>query len=1160
MCRKSTYLSSVILVLGVATSTVVADLVAYYPLDEGTGTTTADASGNGHDGTLNNGVTWVLPGYVGNSAINVDGNAGSRVAIGTWDPSEGTGQLSLALWVKWSGEQDKSDHQGLIGKRDSWAASGALRWFLEVRNNGRIHLRNYSQGVAAPAGTLDPFVNQWAHIAVTFDGTTARIYLNGVEQASGDFSLHDKTNAAMGIGCTHGGSNTNQEVFSGDLDEVYIYNNALSETEIQNLAQGVLPTFPKARAPQPEDGATQENAWASLSWKQGDSAASHNVYFGDNFGDVSNGTGGTFQGNQPSALFLVGLPEYPYPDGLTIGTTYYWRVDEVEADGTTIHKGDVWSFFIPPKKAYRPDPADGANLVETGATMSWEAGFGTKLHYVYFGDNYADVEAGTGGTAKGPTTGTSFAPGPLELAKTYYWRVDEFDGTMHTGNIWSFTTTLPGLGTVVHDRWENISGGSIDNLTNDPRYPDLPDATEQLTEFSWDGPDIDNYGGRIHGWLHVPLTGDYTFWLTSDNDSELWLSTNDDPENVELVASLSGWAGANEWTKFPSQKSDPVSLTAGNKYYIMALWKEGSGGDHCRVGWEGPGISTRTIIPGSNLSRYEPVKAYGPSPADGATDAKRSPILTWKPGQYVASHKVYFSDNLAEVEDGTALKASQADTSYGPVGPLELSETYYWRVDEVNSLNPDSPWIGDVWNFTVADYLVVDDFEDYGGDEVPLQEQIWFSWHDGLGYGTQDTPPYYAGNGTGAEVGDGSTASYTEEVIVNNGAQSMPYWYNNNKQGYFKYSEAQMVLSAGMRDWSTEGTKALSLWFRGYPASSGSFTEAPVGTYTMNGSGADITGPSDEFHYAYKTLSGVGSIVARVESVQNTHAWAKAGVMIRETLDPDSAHAMAFVTPGQGAVFEYRPGVGQNNVGAAGQQAGVAAPYWVKIERDISGTFTASHSTDGSTWQTLGTPANIQMSANLYIGLAVTAHNAAATCQAVFSSVTIVGSAGPQWMHQDIGIQVNDPEPMYVAVANSTGAPAVVYHDDLAAARIDTWTEWNIDLKDFADQGVNLADVDSVAIGFGDRNNPQAGGAGKMYFDDIRLYRPRCVPDKVTLSAADLNSDCVVDMADVEIMAGDWLTVDPALAADLNADSSVDFRDYAALADQWLNEQLWPEW
>jgi len=85
----------------------------------------------------------------------------------------------------------------------------------------------------------------------------------------------------------------------------------------------------------------------------------------------------------------------------------------------------------------------------------------------------------------------------------------------------------------------------------------------------------------------------------------------------------------------------------------------------------------------------------------------------------------------------------------------------------------------------------------------------------------------------------------------------------------------------------------------------------------------------------------------------------------------------------------------------------------------------------------------------------------------------------------------NEAEPMYVAVNDN----AVVYHDDPNAPLIDTWTEWNIDLKEFADQGINLANVDKIAIGFGDRNNPQPGSSGRMYFDDIRLYRPRPEPE-----------------------------------------------------------------
>ncbi|HCO93290.1 MAG TPA: hypothetical protein DIU00_04950 [Phycisphaerales bacterium] len=142
------------------------------------------------------------------------------------------------------------------------------------------------------------------------------------------------------------------------------------------------------------------------------------------------------------------------------------------------------------------------------------------------------------------------------------------------------------------------------------------------------------------------------------------------------------------------------------------------------------------------------------------------------------------------------------------------------------------------------------------------------------------------------------------------------------------------------------------------------------------------------------------------------------------------------------------------------------------------------------------TPQNIPMGSNVYVGLVVTSHDAALTCQAVFSNVTITGTVGPQWSHQDIGIESNAAEPLYVAVSNSTGASAVVIHDDPAAATIDTWTEWIIPLQAFADQGIILINVDKIAIGLGTKGNITApGGSGKIYFNDIRLYRPQPEPE-----------------------------------------------------------------
>jgi hypothetical protein len=166
----------------------------------------------------------------------------------------------------------------------------------------------------------------------------------------------------------------------------------------------------------------------------------------------------------------------------------------------------------------------------------------------------------------------------------------------------------------------------------------------------------------------------------------------------------------------------------------------------------------------------------------------------------------------------------------------------------------------------------------------------------------------------------------------------------------------------------------------------------------------------------------------------------------------------------------------------------------VKLVRDVAGNFSAYHSANGTTWQLIqeGQATPIPMTSNVYIGLALTSHDTARTCLAVFSNVTMTGTVSGQWASQDIGITSNDAEPLYVAVSNSTGTPAVVVHDDPAAANINTWTEWVIPLQAFADQGVNLSNVDRIAIGLGTQGNMTVpGGSGKMYFDDICLYQPR---------------------------------------------------------------------
>jgi hypothetical protein len=159
------------------------------------------------------------------------------------------------------------------------------------------------------------------------------------------------------------------------------------------------------------------------------------------------------------------------------------------------------------------------------------------------------------------------------------------------------------------------------------------------------------------------------------------------------------------------------------------------------------------------------------------------------------------------------------------------------------------------------------------------------------------------------------------------------------------------------------------------------------GAFSVAGSGTDVYGYTDQFHFAYQTLAGDGEIVARVASVQNTNAYAKAGVMIRQDLTPSAAYAMMEILPRGTSGFQWRPTLGANtaSVGSSG-----AAPYWVRLVR-AGTTLTAYRANDGVNWTPVGTQ-TVNLSGTVYVGLAVTAHNNAAACTAVFDNVTKIGN------------------------------------------------------------------------------------------------------------------------------------------------------------------------
>jgi hypothetical protein len=300
--------------------------------------------------------------------------------------------------------------------------------------------------------------------------------------------------------------------------------------------------------------------------------------------------------------------------------------------------------------------------------------------------------------------------------------------------------------------------------------------------------------------------------------------------------------------------------------------------------------ANQTIITATPL---DPRLAQKPTPKNGAVEVARDAVLSWMAGIYSYTHNVYFGTdandvNEATVDDprGVLVGQSLTNASYTPDNILDFGQTYYWRVDEVNDLDPNSPWKGKLWNFTVVNYVVVDDFEDY--NDYPPNE-IWNTWIDGYGIPTNGAtagypnPDFVAGE------------HYMEDDIVHSGLLSMPVFYDNS----VGISEVTRTFtSSTMKNFTREGVVTLTL-----------------------------------FYY---------------------------------------------------------------------------------------------------------------------------------------------------------GVEDNDAEQMYVALNGN----AVVNNEDRNAALVTEWTQWNIPLQEFADQGVNLSNVNSMTIGFGNKANPTAGGQGHVFFDDIRLYRP----------------------------------------------------------------------
>jgi hypothetical protein len=465
MCRKIIF-AVVVMMLGLAPMNPVLgadpDLLGWWACDEGSGSVVGDVSGNGRDGTFVFGDPAWTAGIRGN-AIELVGPTLVEIPPLNMELTEAT----MAGWMKPNGSQP--DWASFIMTRTPGLATGfnILGFQLAYHWNDTSDSWSYRGGDMIPDG-------EWTFCAVTVEPDKATFYVNGVAGSTNTIN-HGPCNWNSNIYLGgDGNDNWTARRMNGALDDVSLFSRALTADELLAVMQGIG-EYPKALGPDPANGAMHEATWVTLSWRAGDYAVTHEVYLGDNFDDVDNGTGDTFRGNQASTMLIAGFAGFPYPDGLVPGTTYYWRVDEVnETEPNSPWKGDIWSFSIPPQTAYDPDPADGAEFVDLDATFTWTGGFNAKLHTVYMGTDYDEVSNAAGGA---PLGSASYKPAALEPEKVYYWRVDEFDPPLtHKGDIWGFTTpgavgnAQPANGAVDVQMNATLSWTAADNATSHELY------------------------------------------------------------------------------------------------------------------------------------------------------------------------------------------------------------------------------------------------------------------------------------------------------------------------------------------------------------------------------------------------------------------------------------------------------------------------------------------------------------------------------------------------------------------------------------------------------------------------------------------------------------------------------------------------------------------
>ncbi len=470
--------------------------------------------------------------------------------------------------------------------------------------------------------------------------------------------------------------------------------------------------------------------------------------------------------------------------------------------------------------ASAPSPADATTDVLRDTVLSWTPSDSSVTRNMYFGVSFEDVNTATVATASNMDA-NSFDPGRLDFGKTYFWRVDEVNGapdnTIFKGNVWSFEVEPYSI---------QIAGSEIiataSSWSNDSSMP----------EKTLDGSGLEE--DNTHG------IATETMWFTEMGDMAPWIQYEFD--EVKKLDTMKVWNSNSSAEGFIGYGIKQVKLEYskdGETWDVLEDVNELSRAvgsatynqyDEVDMG----GVAAKMVrlniqsnwggfMQSYSLSEVQfnaiPAAARTPDPASGSTDILPNAVLLWRAGREAAQSIVYLSTDPNEVAAGTAPSATANTNSINLSDfDIQLGQTYYWRVDEVNNAEAVSVWAGPVWSFSTVAVMVVDDFESYGNESPDRPFQVWL---DGFGYSADEFfPAGYGGNGTGSGVGHDIwsvasphyNGSIMETTIVKSGQQSMPLYYNNGSTTAVAETSRSFAVP---QNWTQYGVKGLTFQFFG---------------------------------------------------------------------------------------------------------------------------------------------------------------------------------------------------------------------------------------------------------------------------------------------------------------------------------------------------------